>query len=328
MNPEKNTFDQKIFKGLLIQGKLLEGIAYLKDYPEKNALVEKYNDLFREIDPVYGFRMESEAIYNLLKIFHAYYRRVFWEEGDLTEAEKILYSAIREAAGISQESVVENDNLDALIGDLVNKEGYEYLGGMTSGYYGPYIWKETKPVQYEVELPEGRRSLTVNMMDGFVSRSWLDYISFGETGTGGWANEGGIYCVESLYKDDLLKPQFQISFLKHESQHQADLERYGDIHAKDLEYRAKLVELIYYPDLSIFEGLLREADGENKENAHCYASYAIIRELSRKVFAKEYVEDFQLWKEKLPMIQSCARELLDSHTKSADQRMGDLIDLI
>lgn len=328
MNPVNNEFNPKIFKGLLIQGKLLEGIAYLKEYPDKNELVEKYNDLFREDDPVYGFINVSELISSLLKIFHDYYRRVFWKNEDLVEAEKTLYSSLKEIAGIPQDSLIENDNLDELISDLVNNEGYEYLGGMTSGYYGPYIWKETKKVQYEVLLPEGRRSLTVNMMDGFISRSWLDYISFGETGTGGWANEGGLYCVERLYKNVFLKPQFQISFLKHESQHQADLERYGDIHTKDLEYRAKLVELIYYPDLSLFEGIMREADGENKENAHSYASYVIIRDLSRKIFQEDYVAELELWKEKLPMIQSYAKELLDAHTKLADRGIGDLIDLI
>lgn len=328
MNPEKNTFDQKIFKGLLIQGKLLEGIAYLKEYPEQNALVEKYNDLFREIDPVYGFSSTSEMISNILILFHKYYRKIFWEESDLIKEEEMLYSSIREIAGISQESMIENDKLDDLIAEIVKNEGFEYLGGMTSGYYGPYIWKETKPVQYEVELPEGSRSLTINMMDGFISRSWLDYISFGETGTGGWANEGGIFCVERLYKDDFLKPQFQVSFLKHESQHQADLERYGDIHTKDLEYRAKLVELIYYPDLSLFEGLMREADGENKENAHSYASYVIVRDLSRKVFQEEYVGELQLWDGKLSMMKSYAWELLDSHTKLADETIGSLIDLI
>ena len=328
MNPVNNEFNPKIFKGLLIQGKLIEGISYLKEYPEKNALVQKYNDLFRDVDPVYGFNLASELISNILKTFHDYYRRVFWENGDLIQAESILYTSLLEIAGIKQEDTIEKEKLDDLIGDLVRNEGFEYLGGMTSGYYGPYIWKDTKKVIYEVDLPLGTQFFTVNMMDDFVSRSWLDYISFGETGTGGWANEGGIYCVERLYKDDLLKPQFQISFLKHESQHQADLERYGDIHTKDLEYRAKLVELIYYPDLSLFEGIMREADGENKENAHSYASYIIIRDLSRKIFQEDYVAELELWKEKLPMIQSCAKELLDAHTKLADRGIGDLIDLI
>lgn len=224
MNTVNNEFNPKIFKGLLIQGKLLEGIAYLKEYPEKNALVQKYNDLFREVDPVYGFSLASELISNILKTFHDYYRKVFWENGDLIQAESILYTSLLEIAGIKKEDTIENEKLDELIGDLVRNEGFEYLGGMTSGYYGPYIWKDTKKVIYEVDLPLGTQFFTVNMMDDFVSRSWLDYISFGETGTGGWANEGGIYCVERLYKDDLLKPQFQISFLKHESQHQADLE--------------------------------------------------------------------------------------------------------
>ncbi|MGB4589648.1 MAG: hypothetical protein WBI17_10500 [Clostridiaceae bacterium] len=328
MDTVKNEFNPKIFKGLLIQGKLLEGIAYLKEYPEKDALVQKYNDLFREVDPVYGFSIESELISNVLTVFHDYYRRVFWENSDLIEAESILYTTLREIAAIRQEDIIENDRLDELVGDKVRKEGYEYLGGMTSGYYGPYIWRNTNPVKFEVELPGGTRSFTVNMMDGFISRSWLDYISFGETGTGGWANESGLYCVESLYKDDFLKPQFKISFLKHESQHQADLERYGNMHTKDLEYRAKLVELIYYPDLSLFEGIIREADGTNKENAHCYASYVIVRDLSRKIFQMEYASELKLWDGKLSMIQSYARELLDFHTKSADEKRGSLIDLI
>lgn len=51
--------------------------------------------------------------------------------------------------------------------------------------YGPYIWENSERVIYEVEIPSGIQKVAINMMDGFVSRSWLDFISFGQTGTGG-----------------------------------------------------------------------------------------------------------------------------------------------
>ena len=68
---------------------------------------------------------------------------------------------------------------------LFEAEGYHALFGKTQGYYGPYIWRDTVPTVYRVELPCGTAEYTVNILKGFVFRSWMDYLTFGRYGTGG-----------------------------------------------------------------------------------------------------------------------------------------------
>lgn len=96
------------------------------------------------------------------------------------------------------------------------------------------------------------------MMDGFVSRSWLDFISFGNVGTGGWiGKDGSLCCIKSLY--DINSQNFKTSFLKHEAQHGYDIKKFSGISSIDLEYRAKLVELIYWEDTKIIKKIHLEA---------------------------------------------------------------------
>ena len=121
-------------------------------------------------------------------------------------------------------------------------EGYHALFGKTQGYYGPYVWRETVPAVYQVELPDGSAEYTVNLLKGFVFRSWMDYLTFGRYGTGGWASpDGTINCIEQAY--DLESERFRVSLLKHEAQHTVDRKRFPQITPAELEYRAKLVEL-------------------------------------------------------------------------------------
>ncbi len=103
--------------------------------------------------------------------------------------------------------------------------GWHFLGGTTGSHYGPYIWQETTRTDYAVEIPSGTETVTVFWMDGFLMRSWLDWLSDGEVGAGGWAKEEGLYCVRKVYAGKLDQPSFQISFLKHEAQHHADFRK-------------------------------------------------------------------------------------------------------
>lgn len=93
-----------------------------------------------------------------------------------------------------------------------------------------------------MELPDGSAEYTVNLLKGFVFRSWMDYLTFGRYGTGGWASpDGTINCIEQAY--DLESERFRVSLLKHEAQHTVDRKRFPQITPAELEYRAKLVEL-------------------------------------------------------------------------------------
>lgn len=114
------------------------------------------------------------------------------------------------------------------------------------------------------------------MLNGFISRSWIDYLSFGEIGPGGWTdNDGYINCVKSAW--DCESESFQISFLKHEAQHAKDLEMNKNLSSEDLEYRAKLVELIYSKERNLLEQFVHEASNSDMSNGHAVAAFRIVR---------------------------------------------------
>ena len=189
-------------------------------------------------------------------------------------------------------------------------EGYHALFGKTQGYYGPYVWRETVPAVYQVELPDGSAEYTVNLLKGFVFRSWMDYLTFGRYGTGGWASpDGTINCIEQAY--DLESERFRVSLLKHEAQHTVDRKRFPQITPAELEYRAKLVELHFSGDPRLLQKFLSEADESKPDDSHAVASARIGR---------EFADTDQTV---LSCIQTQALELLRAHTRELEEKYGE-----
>ena len=192
---------------------------------------------------------------------------------------------------------------------VLELEGYHALFGKTQGHYGPYIWRDTVPTVYRVELPDGTAEYTVNILKGFVFRGWMDYLTFGRYGTGGWASPNGtINCVEQAY--DFASERFLVSLLKHEAQHTVDMKRFPEITPAELEYRAKLVELHYSGDLCLLQKFLSEADENKTDDAHAVASVRIKR---------EFADTDQ---RSLPCVQTQALKLLHAHTKEMGEKYG------
>lgn len=185
------------------------------------------------------------------------------------------------------------------------------MGGKTSGYYGPYIWKTTETKRYNVELPDGTQEYTVRLLDGFLAKSWLDYLSFGAVSTGGWSDRDGIICcVKSSY--DVESESFKVSLLKHEAQHAMDLSKYRNMSPEDLEYRAKLVELIYSSERNLLAQFICEAGTENADNGHSRAAGRLV-----EGFSKALCQDRgELCSLSTGQIQSVAKTLF---TKSNDE---------
>ncbi|MCB2213833.1 hypothetical protein KQH50_00415 [bacterium] len=282
----------------------------------------------------------------VLDAYQDYFRHCFSAALDAPADESPLLKAAEREARAALESALRGvlelpaaglDELEEAIGERLTADGLHFLGGTTGSYLGPYIWRETDRTDYTVELPLGSETLTVFWMDGFLMRSWLDWLSDGEVGAGGWAKDEGIYCVRSSYADQIDTPQFTVSFLKHEAQHHADF-RWGELSPSDLEYRAKLVELIYLGEPDFLRSLLLSADLSERDNSHAYAAAAIVNGLAASLEAQGGVDglvrlqslvgDEAEWAEGRERIQCAARALFDAHTARLEQAGDGLVEII
>lgn len=303
-------FDNNTYISFLLAGKPREAEAYLTMFPEKQELARQ---LTERMEGNLVKRSTDQLIDRIDQAYQRYWRKLFWQGLDKVEAGETLLSELASLAKAELPVGPLDERISAVEGQLreiAEARGFHYLGGRTMEYYGPYIWKTTTPERHRVELPAGTQDYTVYMLGGFVSCSWLEYISLGRISTGGWqSGEGQMFCVEASYPKSKRKgANFQVSLLKHEAQHAWDGEHHPELSPVMLEYRAKLVELIYYPRLSLFLEFLAEAECQG--NAHSMAAYRIVQELSQRIFGKAYVGDSRRWKGKLGKIREQSRECL------------------
>lgn len=306
-------YDEEIYRKYILQGKLREAVDYLKKFEDQAAVVKKYEEVFE--NGTYERASECEAVNKVCEIFAGYYKKIFWKGGKREQGIQYLYHEVCEYLGRPEEKYSTCHEVEeawqALEEDLakeIEKEGYYYQGGMTQGYYGPYIWNKTERVYFDVELPNGIEKFPVDMMEGFASCSWARYISFGKVGTSGWAGPDGVLaCVKEKY--DLDSERFKVDFLKHEAQHVVDLRKDPTLPGIELEYRAKMIQVIYGTNMKSFSQFLLEGNNSDPMNTHVMASYRLISDLSKEVFHEPYVIDLGRWSENEAALRKQARKL-------------------
>ena len=238
------------------------------------------------------------------------------------QARKDLQTALRPLVAVGKRRSL--DQMEKFLGDKFQRKGFFFLGGMTGPFYGPYIWKKSEKQIHRVKLPDRTIKVDVFFMHDFLIRSWMHFQTFGKTGTGGWVKrneagwDDGLYCVAEAYDLDHLADDlyFQVSLLKHEAQHFADNMDFLNLRGTDLEYRAKLVELIHFREMKyLFKYIIRDAK-PIKADSHRHASYFILRAMSQRILDEPYVQDEKRW-ESVPYkkIQAEAKKLLEEHTR-------------
>lgn len=297
-------FCQDIYYGYIIKGDLIGAISYVKQFSEQTELYNQFMAIFKQ-EKYHTYEVDA-YLNKILAIYQRYYRNVFYLSIDKENAADKLRAEL--AAFFSINDEIELCDIEQYqIAEAFENRGFHFLGGKTSGYYGPYIWKSTETKTFKVELPDGIQAYTVKLLDGFISKSWLDYLSFGEVSPGGWTDSDGIInCVKSSYDFD--SENFKVSLLKHEAQHARDLAVHKDMSSEDLEYRAKLVELIYSNERNLLERFAKEADSCDKSNGHSVASSRIIEGFS-KTLDKDYTELGNL---EIDVVQATAKTLYES----------------
>lgn len=266
-------FSKSIYYGYIVKGDLHGAIHYVKQFPDQSDLYNRFMALFEQ-----GQYITYEAdtdLNNILLAYQQYYRDAFYLRIGKEEAADKLRDRLAVQLGITDKRIALCDLEQSQIAQSFESRELRFLGGETSGYYGPYVWRTTETVSYDVELPGGIQTYAVKLLDGFVVRSWMDYLSFGEIGPGGWTDDDGyINCVKSAW--DFNSESFRVSLLKHEAQHARDLETDKNMSSENLEYRAKLVELIYSRERNLLKAFAQEADSSDKSNGHAMAAHRII----------------------------------------------------
>lgn len=272
----KTAFDQNLCLAWLKKGRLRPAMEYLARFPEQAERYRQYISLYQQ-EQYLSYDVDSQ-LQDILLAYQKYYRDAFYLEQSPEEATEGLRARL---AGLLGDGAASLDELEELAAEAFRAGGFHFLGGRTGGCYGPYIWRTEELRRYEVELPEGVQEYAVKLLGGFVMESWLSYLTFGLSGTGGWSNgDGLIHCVKRHY--DLKSESFRVSLLKHEAQHASDQGRYPGMSSADLEYRAKLVELIYSEERQLLGRFLQEADAANPGSAHGLAAERIVRGFARR----------------------------------------------
>ncbi len=287
-----------------LNGDIKGAIAYMRDHEEFKDILPAYVAIFENCE--YRTYEIPDRLNDILRLYQIYFRDAFYCGLPEAEAAEKLLAQLKVLLDMP-------DATEALLAEQLQSvfeaNGYHALFGKTQGYYGPYIWRDTVPTIYRVELPDGTAEYTVNILKGFVFRSWMDYLTFGRFGTGGWASpDGTINCIEQGY--DFESERFLVSLLKHEAQHTVDMNQFPGITPAELEYRAKLVELHYSSDLGLLQEFLSVADERRTGDSHAAASVKI---------KLEFADTDQ---QSLSCIQARALELLHAHTKEMEEKYG------
>ena len=285
-----------------LNGDLKGAIAYMRRHEEFKDIFPAYAAIFE--DCKYRTFEIPDALNDVLRLYQIYFRDVFYCGLPEAAAADKLLTGLKALLDMPD---AEESLLAEQLQSMFEAQGYHALFGKTQGYYGPYIWRDTVPTVYRVELPGGTADYTVNILKGFVFRGWMDYLTFGRYGTGGWASpDGTINCIEKAY--DFKSERFLVSLLKHEVQHTVDMKQFPGITPAELEYRAKLVELYYSGDLGLLQKFLSEADERKVNDSHAAASVRI-----KHAFAAADQGS-------LPCIRARALELLHAHTKEMEEK--------
>lgn len=310
-------FDCNIYYGNIVKGDLRSAIAYVKQFQEKINLYTRFIEVFED-EQYITYDIDAD-LNDILLAYQRYYRDVFYLCIDKEQAANTLKVRLAKLLSIEDEHIELCDMEQKQIVAVFENFGLHFLGGKSSGYYGPYVWRTTETVSYDVELPNGIQKYSVKLLDGFITRSWIDYLSFGEIGAGGWADgDGYINCVKSAW--DFESERFRVSLLKHEAQHIRDLQIDKDMSSEMLEYRAKLVELIYSCERNLLLAFSQEANTSVISNGHAMAAHRILKGFS-DTLGIDHIQPATI---PLEQIQTIAKMLFET---SADNYItSDLMD--
>lgn len=285
----------------------------IKHLSNKPLELLEFTDLFNMNIPVK--KTDIKEINEILQIFKYYYMNILYLKNGSKESEENTLNYFFQY--FVDYEVKNMEEMEVVFSNICKEHSYYYQEGKTTGIYGPYIWKHQIEKEYDVDVLGIDQRVKVVFMSDFISCGWLRYYSSNKYGAAGWAKEDGVlYSVDEAYPSKS-GPEFNVSFLKHEAQHILDYDRYPFLQSDSLEFRAKLVELYYYPNTDRFLRILEEAV-DNPENSHSYASFWIVKLLKNRNIVLEDITD-----ENYANIKQHLKNIYQKHTYFLESNLED-----
>jgi len=312
-----NNVDRDKYISLCLLGDYNKIASYLAEFDDSHKLLEKYKSVFE--GDTYLLEADDKRIASFLRIYEDFLKWMLKTNPTTVEAENAIVQKLKpffpRAGFIAKFSKrLAYLSLHVHVPRFFKQYGYHAIFGTVDIYPNLVLWRKQTARKETVDLPDGQVEIEVVEMDGLITRGWVDYLSMGEIGTGGWVTKKG--CTYFKEKYDIERDEFKVSLLKHEGQHFFDKKSHRKMNSVDLEYRAKLVELIYHKEMNTFFHFLGNmATTDDKTRPHAYAERRIVQGLSLKVFGVEMEASKDTWKARYKEIPTAARELLNEHNK-------------
>ncbi|MGX7200387.1 hypothetical protein ACWOEH_11155 [Enterococcus nangangensis] len=327
-----NRFVAAIYQRFLEGGELFAAARYLQVTSGENFTEKILVRLKMEYQPQTDTPWVDEA----LKAYWEYLRTVWytlWQEQE-TDSDTPMpqQNVLAENAATLQRRLgailaapdKELKELETIFAERLTRLGYYVCFGTTGELYGPYIWQTETIEEQTVIMPHSMENVRVHFMDHFLFAGPFSILFDHYFAVSSWGNKEDLYCVAEIYRDVLTQPKFQISFLKHETQHQIDA-YYLNLSPVHLEYRAKLVELHYYSDSSFLKFLMTAAGLATPHNHYTEAAAILLRDLQEYLaevgvvdpvlFLEECLSKPLMWMKNRGMVQQAALAILDRDTR-------------
>ena len=270
------------------------------------------------LSPNTGIPLVDQAV----AAYRDYWARSLFAELSRADGESMLEDSLHEMLN-AESTAGKADDVFQSLGKAIEKLGYGILAVQAPPLQDLFIWGSQRDQEYTVDLTDQSRTVQVAFMSDFVSLGWKDYAALGLATTTGWVENGVLYCVERAYIAGT--ERFEVSYLKHEVRHLADLERFPGLRSVDLEYRAKLTELAFAS--KTLKRLLADFTAKsapNPDSPHAEANHRVLQDLHKDLYGQPLPKDGYPWRSVGTLqVNAAARRLLRQNTDVLETRSDD-----
>lgn len=246
----------------------------------------------------------NAIINDISNIYRTYWRKELLKENPKTKTDSTLYKNISEylisknLTHLSKDSLSKTIKNDSELKRVIEEQGFHADFKFRNGMQEVFIWDKETIKDYVVIIPKDTVKTKVVFIENYHLNGYDYYATFGASQVGGWAMKetATLYCNKDIY--DIESENFEVSYLKHESLHFTDMNEYANLSSADLEYRSKVIELMYCTEETIYDRVLdfiSGADSSDRNYSHPYANYMLIENLSKFLFNSEFEPDYTKW---------------------------------